>query len=102
MSIPARSRYGLQPTDEILMVESINGSPVHQVRITEAGPEYRYLTPDGEEYREGGSDWHLYSVDEMHRQVELGTPLKDYLQRHIDWSVTTFDGAPRREETGGG
>lgn len=80
-----------------LRMESINGGPVIEYRALDGHPvpykvtvQRRELTPDGDEYRDGASQWCTITLREVIAQVELNGPVAEWLR-----TQTRVDTSPR-------
>jgi hypothetical protein len=90
----------------MLMLESVNGCPVVYYRAIDGHPvpykvtiQRRILTPDGEEYEDGGSEWATVSVGDVLDQIVLNGPVAAWLRdkTRVDCSPARFIGRDRSE-----
>ncbi len=51
--------------DPLLRLDSIDGGPVVEYRVSDGEVERRTLLPDGGRYRDGGSRWQALSEEEV-------------------------------------
>ena len=88
--------YGVTLQAGVLHIPSINGSPVVEYREIHGHPvpytttiQRRTLTRDGEEYRDGASDWSTITVRDVLGQLQLSGPVAYWLR-----NLTTCDLGP--------
>jgi len=83
----------------MLTLRSTNGSPTVQWRDIDGHPvpymvtiERRVLTPEGEEYRDGSSDWETVLISDVLEQLRLRGPVAEWLreQTRVDCSPARF------------
>lgn len=70
-----------------LRLESVNGSPVVEYRAIDGHPvpfkvtiQRRALTPDGEEYIDGASDWQTITISDVLEQLKIDGPVAEWLR----------------------
>jgi hypothetical protein len=83
----------------MIRLESVNGSPVVEWRAIDGTPipyqvtiQRRMLTPDGDEFIDGGSEWSTVSIREALEQLRLNGPVADWLRNstRVNCAPQTF------------
>jgi hypothetical protein len=82
-----------------MKLESVNGSPIVEYRDIDGHPvphqvtvQRRVLTPDGEQYRDGESEWRTITIREVLDQLQLDGPVARWLREEtrLDCSPVRF------------
>lgn len=88
----------------VLTIPSVNGSPIVEYRDIDGHPvpymvtiQRRMLTPDGDEYLDGASEWRTITIGEVADQIRIDGPVAEWLR-----SRTRVDTSPRALIASGG
>lgn len=89
---------------DVLRLEAVNNSPIVEYRAIDGHPvpfqvtvQRRMLTPDGDEYLDGASEWRTVTVGEILDQLQQDSPVASWLRdkTRVDCRMSTLLGYSR-------
>lgn len=79
--------------NSVLRLDSVNGSPIVEYRdIDMVTIQRRTLTPDGDEYRDGASQWGTITIGDVLAQLRLNGQVAEWMRTRtrVDCSPKCF------------